>query len=156
MILILVILIIIIILILVLRKLKYQHFENPVLDKQTLNDIEKSVSHIKKELNLSDNEIDLESNSLDEYLNTLISYNGGKDVNEDKYNGLPFIDNNNYVKYNHELNLLLNSKKIKQFYVINILKNKIKYLSESLKNIKDIKDDRNTEIERIKCQKSRE
>jgi hypothetical protein len=150
------VIIILIILYLSLSKVKYQHFENPVLDKQTLSDIENSVSHIKKELNLSDTEIDLESKSLDEYLNILISPNGGKDVNEKKDNELPFIDNNNYVKYNHELKMLLNSKKLKQFYVINILKNKIKYLSESLKNIKEIKDDRNTEIERIKCQQSQE
>jgi len=152
----LILVILIILIIVYLRKVKYQHFENPVLDKQALSDIENSVSHIKKELNLSDSEIDIESKSLDEYLNTLISPNGGKDVNEQKDNEFPFIDNNNYVKYNHELKLLLNSKKLKQFYIINILKNKIKYLSESLKNIKEIKADRNTELERVKCQKSRE
>ena len=54
---------------------------------------------------------------------------------------LPFIDNNNYKKYNHKLKILLNSKKIRQLFIINILKNKIKYLSGSLKNIKQLKDE---------------
>jgi hypothetical protein len=153
---ILILVIIIILLIFYLRKEKLQHFENQVLGKQALNDIENSVSHIKKELNLSDTEIDLESLSLDEYLAILISPDGGQDVNETKNSDLPFIDNNNYVKYNHKLKLLLNSKKLKQFFIINILKNKIKYLSGSLKNIKELQEDRNTEIENIKCQQSQE
>ena len=162
---ILILVIIIILLIVYLRRAKFQHFNNQVLEniengghdaKQTLNDIENSVSQIKKELNLSDTEIDLESPSLDEYLSLLIIPKGGKDVNETKYSDLPFIDNNNYVKYNHKLKMLLESKKLKQFFIINMLKNKIKYLSGSLKSIKQLQEDRDKEIEKINCQKSQE
>ena len=74
------------------------------------------------------------------------------DVNELFEGELPFIDNNNYTKYNHELKLLLNSKKIKQLFMINMLKNKINYLSGSLQNIKELKEDREKEQEKIKCQ----
>jgi hypothetical protein len=162
---ILILVIIIILLIVYLRRAKFQHFNNPILDvigkggadaKQTLEDIENSVSHIKKELNLSDTEIDLESSSLDEYLSLLISPVNGKDVNETNDSDLPFIDNNNYVKYNHKLKMLMESKKLKQFFIINMLKNKIKYLAGSLKSIKELHEDRNKEIEKINCQNSQE
>ena len=136
---------IIIILIFYLRKESFQDLNNKNLDH-----IDNSVSHFKKELNLTDKEIDLNSPILNEYLNIMASKS--PDVNELFEGELPFIDNNNYTKYNHELKLLLNSKKIKQLFMINMLKNKINYLSGSLQNIKEIKEDREKEQEKIKCQ----
>ena len=145
MILILILLLIIIFLIVYLRKESFQD-----LNRKNLDDIEKSVVHFKKELNLTDTEIDLNSPILTEYLNILTSKSA--DVNELSGHELPFIDNNNYTKYNHELKLLLNSKKIKQLFIINMLKNKINYLPGSLQNIKELKEDREMEQEKIKCQ----
>ena len=87
---------------------------------------------------------------LNEYLNVLSS--NSADVNELSDGELPIIDNNNYTKYNHKLKLLLNSKKIKQLFIINMLKNKINYLSSSLQNIKELKEDREKEQEKIKYQ----
>ena len=145
MILILILMLIIIILIFYLRKESFQDLNNKNLDH-----IDNSVSHFKKELNLTDKEIDLNSPILNEYLNIMASKS--PDVNELFEGELPFIDNNNYTKYNHELKLLLNSKKIKQLFMINMLKNKINYLSGSLQNIKELKEDREKEQEKIKCQ----
>ena len=58
----------------------------------------------------------------------------------DKSNKLPFIENDNYSKYNHQLRLLINSKKIKQDFVLEILKNKINYVLGTLESIKDIQE----------------
>jgi hypothetical protein len=150
MILILILIIIIILIIYYLRSESFQDFNPKDFNRKKLEDIDKSVVHFKKELNLSDTEIDLNSNVLNEYLNILTS--DSANVNTLTDNNLPFIDNNNYTKYNHELKLLLNSKKIKQLFIINILKNKINYLSGSLQNIKEIKETQQKEIEEIKCQ----
>jgi hypothetical protein len=144
MIIILVLLLIIIFLIFYLKKETFQNSNVDKLDPNThLEDIDKSFTNFKKELNLSDTEMDLNSPLLNEYLNVLVS--NDPDVNQMSESNLPFIDNNNYTKYNHELKLLLNSKKIRQLFIINMLKNKIDYLSGSLKNIKDLK------TQEIKC-----
>jgi len=145
MILILILLIIILFLIFYLRKESFQD-----LNIKNLDHIENSLDNFKKELNLEDKEIDLNSPILNDYLNSMASKS--PDVNELTEGELPFIDNNNYTKYNHELKLLLNSKKIKQLFIINMLKNKIHYLSGSLQNIKELKADREREKEKIKCQ----
>jgi hypothetical protein len=142
------ILILIILIILIISYVRSESFQD--FNKQNLEDIEKSVVHFKKELNLTDTEVDLNSNILNEYLDILSS--DSPDVNMTSNNELPFINNNNYTKYNHELKILLNSKKIKQLFVINILKNKINYLSGSLQNIKELKETQEKEIEKIKCQ----
>lgn len=134
MILILILMLIIIILIVYVRAETFQD-----LNKKELESVEKSVVNFKKELNLNDEDIDLESPLLKEYLNTLIGTTSN--VNQITEYELPFIENNNYKKYNHKLKILLNSKKIRQLFIINILKNKIKYLSGSLKNIKQLKDE---------------
>ena len=60
-------------------------------------------------------------------------------VNE-KTNKLPFIENENYSKYNHQLRLLINSKKIKQDFILDIIKNKINYVLGTLESIKDIQE----------------
>jgi hypothetical protein len=145
MVLILILLIIIILIIVYLRKESFQD-----LNIKNLDAIDKSVVHFKKELNLTDTEIDLNSPILNEYLNVLTS--NSHDVNDTLGNKLPFINNNNYTKYNHELKILLNSKKIKQLFIINMLKNKINYLSGSIQTIKELKEDRETEQEKNKCQ----
>ena len=134
-------LIIILFLIFYLRKESFQD-----LNIKNLDHIENSVDNFKKELNLTDTEIDLNSSILNDYLNSMASKY--PDVNELTEGELPFIENNNYTKYNHELKLILNSKKIKQLFIINMLKNKINYLSGSFQNIKELKEDR----EKIKYQ----
>ena len=139
------ILIIIIFLVVYLRKESFQ-----TLDKKQLKSIEKSVHHFKKELNLTDTDIDLDSKLLNDYLNNYI--NEPEDVNVPLGDELPMIDNNNYTKYNHKLKLLLNSKKIKQLFFINMLKNKINYLTGSFKNIKELKEDMKKKQEKNKCQ----
>ena len=150
MIIILVLLLIIIFLIFYVKKETFQNSNLGELDPNIhLEDIDKSLNNFKKELNLKDTEMDLNSPLFDEYLNMLVSKN--PDVNSVNESNLPFIDNNNYTKYNHKLKLLLNSKKIRQLFIINMLKNKINYLSGSLKNIKELKKNKEEEI---KCPQS--
>ena len=144
MILILILILIIMFVIMYLRAETFQDF-----DKNQLENIEKSIKQIKNELNLSDKVIDLNSPLLDEYLNLLTAETA--DVNTKSGNELPFIENNNYTKYNHELKMLLNSKKIRQLFIINMLKNKINYLTGSFKNIKELKEDQKMENELNEC-----
>ena len=40
---------------------------------------------------------------------------------------LPTNLNDNYAKYNHEMRILIDSKKIKQDYLVKVLKSKQKY-----------------------------
>ena len=150
MIIILILIVIIILIISYLRSESFTDFDPKDLNIKNLDNIEKSVNDFKHELKLTDSEVDLNSHILNEYLNILAS--DSPDVNVSSGTELPFIDNNNYTKYNHELKLLLNSKKIKQLFIINILKNKINYLSGSLQNIKDIKETSEQETEQNKCQ----
>ena len=53
---------------------------------------------------------------------------------------LPKAPNNNWGNYNHEMRILIDSKKIKQDYLIKILKGKLGILSNSLKNIKKVEE----------------
>ena len=78
---------------------------------------------------------------IDIYVNELINKDKGnpnKLLIENKEE-LPKAPYNNYTKYNHEMRLLIDSKKIKQDNIITILKNKLKILNNSLKNIKEVK-----------------
>lgn len=82
---------------------------------------------------------------IDIYVNELINKDKGnpnKLLVENKEE-LPKAPYNNYTNYNHEMRLLIDSKKIKQDYLIKILKNKLKILNNSLKNVKEVKNNLN-------------
>ena len=83
------------------------------------------------------NKFDITSPDLDTYLNNILI---NRQLIENKNNNdLPLMTDNNKSNYNHKLKLLINSRKISQNVVLNVLKNKINYLMGTLKNVKDIK-----------------
>ena len=114
--------------------------------KEVLDLVDDGIGKFKTYINLDKDDLDLESTLLDEYIYTKIisDRDQNKDTIETK---LPIIVDNDYENYNHHLKLLINSKKIKQDFIFNILKNKIKYLTGTLENISDVKKRYNLEQE---------
>ena len=114
--------------------------------KEVLDLVDDGIGKFKTYINLDKDDLDLESTLLDEYIYTKIisDRDQKKDNIETK---LPIIVDNDYENYNHQLKLLINSKKIKQDFIFNILKNKIKYLAGTLENISDVKKRYNLEEE---------
>ena len=88
-------------------------------------------------INFNLNEIDITSPLIDTYLDEKIL--DKKSQNSNNNSDLPLMADNNVTNYNHQLKLLINSRKISQDIILNILRNKINYLMGSLKNIKDVK-----------------
>ena len=97
----------------------------------------KTFDETAEVLNFNLNEIDITSPLIDAYLDEKIL--DKKSNQETNNNDLPFMRDNNLTNYNHQLKLLINSRKISQDIILNILRNKINYLMGSLKNIKDVK-----------------
>ena len=76
---------------------------------------------------------DPNSSELINYLDSNIQKKNTKSSNNLK---LPLIGNNTQRGYNHALRIINNSKKIKQEFIINILKGQINVLLGSLNNFK--------------------
>jgi hypothetical protein len=133
-----IILIVLSIVIYIIYKFKKEYFiinDNDAEEKkQILNTFDKTSEII----NFNLNELDITSPLIDAYLDEKIldkkSHNSNNNTND-----LPFMRDNNLTNYNHQLKLLINSRKISQDIILNILRNKINYLMGSLKNIKDVK-----------------
>ena len=106
--------------------------------KEVLSLVDDGVNKFNTYINLDKDAIDLESPLLDEYIYTKIISNRDQQ-NDNVDSRLPIIVDNDYGNYNHQLKLLINSKKIKQDFIFNILKNKINYLLGTLENINDAK-----------------
>ena len=123
-------------------RMKFTSKENSI--KEVLDLVDDGVDKFKTYINLDKDELDLESPLLDEYIYTKII--SDRDQKNDKIESrLPIIIDNDYGNYNHQLKLLINSKKIKQDFIFNILKNKINYLVGTLENISDVKKQYNLE-----------
>ena len=74
------------------------------------------------------------------YINNMINTDKGNPnkilVTNDEE--MPKAPNDNYTKYNHEMRILIDLKKIKQDYLLKILKSKLKVLRNSLDNIEEV------------------
>ena len=121
--------------------------------KEVLDLVDDGIGKFKTYINLDKDDLDLESTLLDEYIYTKII--SDRDQKNDKIESrLPIIIDNDYENYNHQLKLLINSKKIKQDFIFNILKNKINYLVGTLENISDVKKQYNLENQHNKSDNS--
>ena len=79
---------------------------------------------------------------LDTYVSNLISndnYNTDKKLKTKESDKLPKLSNNDIKAYNNKLRILINSKKLKQDYILKVLKYKLKKQLDSLKRVTDIK-----------------
>jgi len=124
--------------------LKKEHFNIKEIKEILKNDDNKkkyidTYDHTKNSSDGFDfnlNNIDITSPDIDTYLNNILI---SKKLQQKKKPDLPIMMDNNKSNYNQTLKILINSRKIAQNVVLNILKNKINYLMGTLKNVKDIK-----------------
>ena len=150
-----VIIVILIVIILNLMKLilmKSENFEENMLDNlaNTMTQLEKRnrnknvLDTVDKSILVGENKLSglvkntINEELLDEYVNNLISsdYNNTNKILKHKpYSEKPKVKRNNKIKYNHEMRILNNSKKLKQEYIIKILRLKVMKLLNSTKNV---------------------
>lgn len=106
-------------------------------DETILDSLDKSISSGYSEVNkISHDKIIISDDLLDEYINKMIlseKSNPNKIFEEDKQEILPLLKNSSDVnKYNSKLKSIIDSKKLKQDYMILMLTNTIKLLLNSL------------------------
>jgi hypothetical protein len=82
----------------------------------------------------------MDENLLNLYVNNLLNSDKGNpnkllDVGDTV---LPRAPNDNFAQYNHEMQMLIDKKKIKQDYIIKVLKSKLDILRNSLNNVDKI------------------
>lgn len=78
---------------------------------------------------------------IDEYVNNLINSDfkhTNKILTSKTYNKLPTASNDNLTKYNHEMRIINNSRKLKQEYIIKILKLKVMKLLNATKRVNNL------------------
>lgn len=158
---IIIIIVILIVIILNLMKLilmKSENFDDNVFDelgnvmsqldsrqqnKIFLDSIDKSILEGGNKFSgMSANKLD--QSLLDEYINNLINSdfkNTNKILESKPNNKLPTVDDTNLPKlfnYNHEMRIINNSRKLKQEYIIKILKYKVMKLLNTTKRVHEL------------------
>jgi hypothetical protein len=126
----------------VLNKLSVMDQNNDSAQKKILLDsVDNSLELGKgKQGMLAVSKSNMDENLLNLYVNNLINSDKGNpnkmlDISDEV---LPKAPNNNWVKYNHEMKMLIDTKKVKQDYLIKVLKGKLHILRNSLNNVESI------------------
>jgi hypothetical protein len=129
----------------VLSELEIMSQQDPSIQKKILFDSVDTSLEIGrgKQGKLITSNSNINENLLNLYINNMINSDKGNPnkilvSNDEEMTKAP---NNNWSKYNHEMRILIDSKKIKQDYLIKILKGKLGILSNSLKNIATVTED---------------
>ena len=124
-----------------LDKIMYEYImENPQV---ILDSVDKSLNLGRgKQGAMAVSKSYMDENLLNLYVNNLINSDKGNpnkilDVGDSV---LPRAPNDNYTQYNHEMRILIDSKKIKQDYLIKVLKSKLNILRNSLNNMQEVTD----------------
>ena len=109
--------------------------------KMILDSVDRSLELGKgKQGALSVSKSFMDEDLLNLYVNNLINSDKGNpnkilDVSDTV---LPRAPNDNYGQYNHEMRMLIDTKKIKQDYIIKVLRSKLEILRNSLNNVNKI------------------
>lgn len=128
----------------VLSELEVMNQQDPSLQKKILFDsVDKSLELGRgKQGKLITSNSNINENLLNLYVNNMINADKGNPnkilVSNDEE--LPKAPNDNYAKYNHEMRILIDSKKIKQDYLVKVLKSKLKVLRNGLNNVEKVTD----------------
>ena len=128
----------------VLSELEVMNQQDPSLQKKILFDsVDKSLELGRgKQGKLITSNSNINENLLNLYVNNIINADKGNPnkilVTNDEE--LPKAPNDNYAKYNHEMRILIDSKKIKQDYLVKVLKSKLKVLRNALNNVEEVTD----------------
>ena len=128
----------------VLSELEVMNQQDPSLQKKILFDsVDKSLELGRgKQGKLITSNSNINENLLNLYVNNMINADKGNPnkilVSNDEE--LPKAPNDNYAKYNHEMRILIDSKKIKQDYLVKVLKSKLGVLRNALNNVEEVTD----------------
>lgn len=128
----------------VLSELEVMNQQDPSLQKKILFDsVDKSLELGRgKQGKLITSNSNINENLLNLYVNNMINADKGNPnkilVSNDEE--LPKAPNDNYTKYNHEMRILIDSKKIKQDYLVKVLKSKLGVLRNALNNVEEVTD----------------
>ena len=126
----------------VLSELEIMQQHSPSIQKKILFDsVDTSLDLGKgKQGKIITSNSNINQNLLDLYVNNLINTDKGNPnktlVSDDEE--LPKAPNNNWEKYNHEMRILIDSKKIKQDYLIKVLKGKLTLLRNNLNTVHEV------------------
>lgn len=107
---------------------------------QFFDSVETTNKNLQKYTGKSGPNTDIPQKILDNYLEEYLKNTPNESLidNNDKEDELPVMTNDNFKEYNHKLSVMNNKKKIRQDYIINLLKYKIKFLLETLKDVNEI------------------
>ena len=128
----------------VLSELEVMNQQEPSIQKKILFDsVDQSLEIGRgKQGKLITSNSNINESLLNLYINNMINSDKGNPnkvlVTNDEE--LPKAPNDNYAKYNHEMRILIDSKKIKQDYLVKVLKNKLKVLRNGLNNVEEVTD----------------
>lgn len=108
--------------------------------KILLDSVDKSIlAGGNKFSGINANQVD--QSLLDEYINNLINSdfkNTNKILESKPSNKLPKADDSDLSKYNHEMRIINNSRKLKQEYIIKILKYKVLKMLNSTNRVHEL------------------
>lgn len=128
----------------VLSELEIMNQQDPSIQKKIIFDSVDSSLELGrgKQGKLVTSNSNINENLLNLYVNNMINADRGNPnkmlvTNNEE---LPKAPNNNWAKYNHEMRILIDSKKIKQDYLIKVLKSKLNILRNSLNNMQEVTD----------------
>ena len=102
--------------------------------------IETSIEEVGGTRGLSSSGSTIDDNLLNLYVNNLINSDKGNPnkILVDSEEDLPQAPNNDFGTYNHKMRMLIDTKKVKQDYLIKILKNKLDLLLNKLQDVNEI------------------
>lgn len=126
----------------VLSELEIMNQQDPSIQKKIIFDSVDSSLELGrgKQGKLVTSNSNINENLLNLYVNNMLNSDRGNPnkmlVTNDEE--LPKAPNNNWAKYNHEMRILIDSKKIKQDYLIKVLKSKLNILRNSLNNMQEV------------------
>lgn len=107
---------------------------------QFFDSVDKTNKHLKKYTGKLGPNVKIPQKILDNYLEDYLKESKDKPSlnNSENENELPIIINNDYKLYNHKLRMINNKKKIRQDYILNLLKYKIFFILDTLEDVDNL------------------
>ena len=107
--------------------------------KKLFESVDKSFEKVGNTRNLSSSG-SIDEDLLDLYVNNIINsdYGNPNKILVDSEENLPKAPNNDFGSYNHKMRMLIQTKKVKQDYLVKVLRSKLELLLNKLGNINEI------------------
>jgi hypothetical protein len=107
--------------------------------KKLFESVENSFEKVGNTRNLSSSG-SIDEDLLDLYVNNVINsdYGNPNKILVDSEENLPQAPNNDFGTYNHKMRMLIETKKVKQDYLVKVLRSKLELLLNKLGNVNEI------------------